>query len=209
MQWGRGGPGAAAAPHAGWAAKTAAARSPCPPGTAGSPVPTSSSAVGAWGMTRPVGLPKVMQDPLLALHCSGCHHLTIAALCQGWPNCSPIPSAQTSGIPGAELGCSSQRSHPGRYGAMTPLHTLSPTPRRTPVSSYKANTLLPTIIFPQTSSHLPISCSFFRLTQVAAACRGQPWSRRLQRDRRVCVECWGDTAHGHPQCDGYGVQGAR
>uniref|UniRef100_A0A8C2TD36 Somatomedin-B and thrombospondin type-1 domain-containing protein-like n=1 Tax=Coturnix japonica TaxID=93934 RepID=A0A8C2TD36_COTJA len=59
------------------------------------------------------------------------------------------------------------------------------------------------------SSHLPISCSFFRLTQVAAACRGQPWSRRLQRDRQVCVECWGDTVHGHPRCDGYGVQGAR
>ncbi|XP_021268665.1 somatomedin-B and thrombospondin type-1 domain-containing protein-like [Numida meleagris] len=58
-------------------------------------------------------------------------------------------------------------------------------------------------------SHLPISCGFFRLTQVAAACRGQPWSRRLQRDRRVCVECWGDAVHGHPHCDGYGVQGAR
>ncbi|XP_071880366.1 somatomedin-B and thrombospondin type-1 domain-containing protein-like [Anas platyrhynchos] len=59
------------------------------------------------------------------------------------------------------------------------------------------------------SSPLPSSCGFFRLTQVAAACRGQPWSRRLQRDRRVCVQCWGDTNHGHPRCDGHGLQGAR
>ncbi|XP_071619562.1 somatomedin-B and thrombospondin type-1 domain-containing protein-like isoform X1 [Heliangelus exortis] len=58
-------------------------------------------------------------------------------------------------------------------------------------------------------SPLPSYCGYFRLTQVGPPCRGQPWSRRLHRDKRVCVECWGDTSHHHPHCTGHGLQGAR
>ncbi|XP_068887521.1 somatomedin-B and thrombospondin type-1 domain-containing protein-like isoform X1 [Aphelocoma coerulescens] len=40
---------------------------------------------------------------------------------------------------------------------------------------------------------------------VGPPCRGQAWSRRLQRDKQVCVECWGNLSH----CTGHGLQGAR
>ncbi|XP_062360400.1 somatomedin-B and thrombospondin type-1 domain-containing protein-like isoform X2 [Cinclus cinclus] len=38
---------------------------------------------------------------------------------------------------------------------------------------------------------------------------GQAWSRRLHRDKQVCVECWGNLSHHRPHCTGHGLQGAR
>ncbi|KAM7089831.1 uncharacterized protein J5F26_011855 isoform 2-T3 [Ciconia maguari] len=58
-------------------------------------------------------------------------------------------------------------------------------------------------------SPLPSYCGYFRLTQVGPPCRGQAWSRQLHRDKRVCVECRGDTSHRRPHCTGHGLQGAR
>ncbi|XP_068064976.1 somatomedin-B and thrombospondin type-1 domain-containing protein-like isoform X2 [Anomalospiza imberbis] len=52
-------------------------------------------------------------------------------------------------------------------------------------------------------------CGYFRLTQVGPPCRGRAWSRRLQRDKQVCVECWGNLSHRRPHCTGHGLQGAR
>ncbi|XP_053938771.1 somatomedin-B and thrombospondin type-1 domain-containing protein isoform X4 [Cuculus canorus] len=52
-------------------------------------------------------------------------------------------------------------------------------------------------------------CAYFRLTQVGPPCRGQDWTRWLHRDKRVCVECWGDAAHRRSHCTGHGLQGAR
>ncbi|KAL9834461.1 uncharacterized protein GJ701_012755 isoform 2-T2 [Geothlypis trichas] len=53
------------------------------------------------------------------------------------------------------------------------------------------------------------SCGYFRLTQVGPRCRGHAWSRRLQRDQQVCVECRGNLPHRRPHCTGHGLQGAR
>ncbi|XP_066418464.1 somatomedin-B and thrombospondin type-1 domain-containing protein-like [Molothrus aeneus] len=58
-------------------------------------------------------------------------------------------------------------------------------------------------------SPLPSSCGYFRLTQVGPPCRGRAWSRRLQRDQQVCVECRGNLPHRRPHCTGRGLQGAR
>ncbi|KAM8993530.1 somatomedin-B and thrombospondin type-1 domain-containing protein-like isoform 1-T2 [Ara ararauna] len=58
-------------------------------------------------------------------------------------------------------------------------------------------------------SPLPSYCGYFRLTQVGPLCRGQAWSRRLHRDKQVCVECRGDTSQHRPHCTGHGLQGAR
>ncbi|KAM6051618.1 somatomedin-B and thrombospondin type-1 domain-containing protein-like isoform 1-T1 [Theristicus caerulescens] len=58
-------------------------------------------------------------------------------------------------------------------------------------------------------SPLPSYCGYFRLTQVGPPCRGQAWSRQLHQDKRVCVECRGDTSHRRPHCTGHGLQGAR
>ncbi|XP_075024049.1 somatomedin-B and thrombospondin type-1 domain-containing protein-like [Calonectris borealis] len=58
-------------------------------------------------------------------------------------------------------------------------------------------------------SPLPSYCGYFRLMQVGPPCRGQAWSRRLHRDKRVCVECRGDASHRRPHCTGHGLQGAR
>ncbi|XP_027570167.1 somatomedin-B and thrombospondin type-1 domain-containing protein-like isoform X2 [Pipra filicauda] len=58
-------------------------------------------------------------------------------------------------------------------------------------------------------SPLPSYCGYFRLTQVGPPCRGQGWSRRLHRDKQVCVECWGDVSHHRAHCTGHGLQGAR
>ncbi|XP_039416989.1 LOW QUALITY PROTEIN: somatomedin-B and thrombospondin type-1 domain-containing protein-like [Corvus cornix cornix] len=58
-------------------------------------------------------------------------------------------------------------------------------------------------------SPLPSYCGYFRLTQVGPPCRGQAWSRRLHRDKQVCVECWGNLSQRHPHCTGHGLQGAR
>ncbi|XP_051641751.1 somatomedin-B and thrombospondin type-1 domain-containing protein-like isoform X1 [Manacus candei] len=44
---------------------------------------------------------------------------------------------------------------------------------------------------------------------VGPPCRGQGWSRRLHRDKQVCVECWGDVSHHRAHCTGHGLQGAR
>ncbi|XP_017590477.1 PREDICTED: SCO-spondin isoform X3 [Corvus brachyrhynchos] len=44
---------------------------------------------------------------------------------------------------------------------------------------------------------------------VGPPCRGQAWSRRLHRDKQVCVECWGNLSQRHPHCTGHGLQGAR
>uniref|UniRef100_A0A8C3N5X8 SBSPON-like C-terminal domain-containing protein n=1 Tax=Geospiza parvula TaxID=87175 RepID=A0A8C3N5X8_GEOPR len=63
--------------------------------------------------------------------------------------------------------------------------------------------------FPLPSSPLPSSCGYFRLTQVGPPCRGRAWSRRLQRDKQVCVECRGNLPHRRPHCTGHGLQGAR
>ncbi|XP_036249377.1 uncharacterized protein LOC118693143 isoform X2 [Molothrus ater] len=63
--------------------------------------------------------------------------------------------------------------------------------------------------FPLPSSPLPSSCGYFRLTQVGPPCRGRAWSRRLQRDQQVCVECRGNLPHRRPHCTGRGLQGAR
>ncbi|XP_033374150.1 uncharacterized protein LOC107211765 isoform X5 [Parus major] len=52
-------------------------------------------------------------------------------------------------------------------------------------------------------------CGYFRLTQVGPPCRGRAWSRRLHRDKQVCVECRGNLAHHRPHCTGHGLQGAR
>ncbi|XP_058707053.1 somatomedin-B and thrombospondin type-1 domain-containing protein-like isoform X3 [Poecile atricapillus] len=49
-------------------------------------------------------------------------------------------------------------------------------------------------------------CGYFRLTQVGPPCRGRAWSRRLHRDKQVCVECRGNLPH---HCTGHGLQGAR
>ncbi|XP_053938770.1 somatomedin-B and thrombospondin type-1 domain-containing protein isoform X3 [Cuculus canorus] len=43
---------------------------------------------------------------------------------------------------------------------------------------------------------------------VGPPCRGQDWTRWLHRDKRVCVECWGDAAHRRSHCTGHGLQGA-
>ncbi|PKK25977.1 somatomedin-B and thrombospondin type-1 domain-containing protein [Columba livia] len=59
------------------------------------------------------------------------------------------------------------------------------------------------------SSPLPRYCGYFHLTQVGPSCRGQAWTRRLHRAKRVCVECRGDTSHRRPHCTGHGLQGAR
>ncbi|XP_041266100.1 somatomedin-B and thrombospondin type-1 domain-containing protein-like isoform X1 [Onychostruthus taczanowskii] len=53
------------------------------------------------------------------------------------------------------------------------------------------------------------SCGYFRLAQVGPPCRGRAWSRRLQRDKQVCVQCWGNPSHRRPHCTGHGLQGAR
>jgi len=74
-RWGPGGHGVGAAPRAGSAARPAAARSPSRPGTEGTPAPTSSSAEGAWGSTRPAGRPKVMGGP------AGSPRVTVPAAC--------------------------------------------------------------------------------------------------------------------------------
>ncbi|XP_041890895.1 somatomedin-B and thrombospondin type-1 domain-containing protein-like isoform X1 [Corvus kubaryi] len=58
-------------------------------------------------------------------------------------------------------------------------------------------------------SPLPSYCGYFRLTQVGPLCRGQAWSRRLHRDKQVCVECWGNLSQRRPHCTGHGLQGAR
>ncbi|KAM6052363.1 somatomedin-B and thrombospondin type-1 domain-containing protein-like isoform 3-T3 [Chlamydotis macqueenii] len=58
-------------------------------------------------------------------------------------------------------------------------------------------------------SPLPSYCGYFRLTQVGPPCHGQAWSRRLQRDKRVCVECRGDASRRWPHCTGHGLRGAR
>ncbi|KAM9527149.1 uncharacterized protein ACIB01_015244 isoform 2-T3 [Guaruba guarouba] len=44
---------------------------------------------------------------------------------------------------------------------------------------------------------------------VGPLCRGQAWSRRLHRDKQVCVECRGDSSQHRPHCTGHGLQGAR
>ncbi|XP_037231098.1 somatomedin-B and thrombospondin type-1 domain-containing protein-like isoform X2 [Falco rusticolus] len=52
-------------------------------------------------------------------------------------------------------------------------------------------------------------CGYFRLTQVGPLCHGRAWSRRLRRDKQVCVKCRGGTSHRRPHCIGHGLQGAR
>ncbi|XP_064248267.1 somatomedin-B and thrombospondin type-1 domain-containing protein-like isoform X3 [Passer domesticus] len=58
-------------------------------------------------------------------------------------------------------------------------------------------------------SPLPGYCGYFRLAQVGPRCRGRAWSRGLQRDTRVCVQCWGNASLRPPRCTGHGLQGAR
>ncbi|XP_023793630.1 uncharacterized protein LOC111936741 [Cyanistes caeruleus] len=77
----------------------------------------------------------------------------------------------------------------------------------------RAFLLFPAITFLPAPNHgpspLPSYCGYFRLTQVGPPCRGRAWSRRLHRDKQVCVECRGNLPHHRPHCTGHGLQGAR
>ncbi|EOB00144.1 hypothetical protein Anapl_06896, partial [Anas platyrhynchos] len=121
-----------------------------PPRHGGEPCPDLKQRRGCLGDDPACGAAKAV-TPLLP--------------CQGWPRCSPTPSAGTSGIPGEEPGCRGRRRLPGRCRAASwwPLGTPNCGPFAQPLQSYGP--------------------------------------------RASCWELW--PLHGHPRCDGHGLQGAR
>lgn len=137
---------------------------------------------------------------------------TTTALC-----CPTEPSSFPRSNPGSL--CTAPEPLPSSPPQPRPLcHPPNPHPLYTQIHQKTHHNLCPSDhnfpsfllrFCPLPSSPLPGYCGYFRLAQVGAPCRGQPWSRRLQRDRRVCVQCWGNLPHRRPHCTGHGLQGAR
>ncbi|XP_018424168.1 PREDICTED: somatomedin-B and thrombospondin type-1 domain-containing protein-like [Nanorana parkeri] len=105
--------------------------------------------------------------------------------------------------------CPDLRQRQGCYGDDPTCHSSKEVARILPGSFKRLSKDPWRKPYTMTPDRHPSYCVYFRLKHVGPGCRLQSWSRQLEQEQMVCVECQAEATTASGRCQGDGVAGAR